>query len=502
MPTFGKGYGEENDFCMRAYTRGWRHVHSVDVFAQHKGGTSFGDDKPALVNENLQKLNEKHPGYDSLIQFFVRTDPLLPFRRNMDIERLVKTINGPILHVVPDLDGGTKRHIKDMMDAGIRWGTDMLLMTVLKDGRVRLESNLVKDAASIYFELPSDVDEVIELLSCVRTRLIHYHHLLSMSDDLLRIADTLKIPYDFTVHDYYTICPRINLIDDTDEYCGEPSIKVCNNCIRMNGTHAFLPSDFMKKYDDDVALFRKSNEKFLQSARKVFCPSHDTADRIKRYFTLDNVAVRPHELTIPTELSPVPKRRSKPSDTQITVAIIGAIGKHKGSSVIQRSAREAFRQGIDIHFAIIGYTDCDSEIERLDNVSVSGAYDEENLHTLLKNAKPDVIWFPSRCPETFCYTLSTALCFGLPIVAYKMGAFSERLTNDNVSQHTCLLPFDAKPLNIVEALDEMARKNNKGYEPQPYIYDLENDYYEKSDTFVEHEMFLLPENKLASCKEF
>ena len=25
-PAFGAGYGEENDFCMRASARGWRHL--------------------------------------------------------------------------------------------------------------------------------------------------------------------------------------------------------------------------------------------------------------------------------------------------------------------------------------------------------------------------------------------------------------------------------------------------------------------------------------------
>jgi GT2 family glycosyltransferase len=32
---FGRGYGEENDFCLRATARGWRNVAACDVFVRH-----------------------------------------------------------------------------------------------------------------------------------------------------------------------------------------------------------------------------------------------------------------------------------------------------------------------------------------------------------------------------------------------------------------------------------------------------------------------------------
>jgi GT2 family glycosyltransferase len=42
---FGKGYGEENDFCQRAAKAGWRNLHLLDTFVLHTGGVSFGDSK-------------------------------------------------------------------------------------------------------------------------------------------------------------------------------------------------------------------------------------------------------------------------------------------------------------------------------------------------------------------------------------------------------------------------------------------------------------------------
>ena len=43
---FGDGYGEENDFCMRALARGWRHVADDATFIYHAGHRSFGKKWP------------------------------------------------------------------------------------------------------------------------------------------------------------------------------------------------------------------------------------------------------------------------------------------------------------------------------------------------------------------------------------------------------------------------------------------------------------------------
>ena len=42
--TFGKGYGEENDWCMRAYKAGYKNVLIPNLFVYHKHGMSFNED--------------------------------------------------------------------------------------------------------------------------------------------------------------------------------------------------------------------------------------------------------------------------------------------------------------------------------------------------------------------------------------------------------------------------------------------------------------------------
>lgn len=78
--TFGRGYGEENDFCLRAAAHGWRNVLCDDAYVAHRGGASFKPEGFAPGGENLARLNARYPGYNALIAGFILRDPLGPLR--------------------------------------------------------------------------------------------------------------------------------------------------------------------------------------------------------------------------------------------------------------------------------------------------------------------------------------------------------------------------------------------------------------------------------------
>lgn len=84
--TFGLGYGEENDFCMRALAAGYRNVLCDDTFIAHTGGRSFDLKTEELKKRNLQLLLEKHPQYLTLVQQFIANDPIAPIREQAKTE--------------------------------------------------------------------------------------------------------------------------------------------------------------------------------------------------------------------------------------------------------------------------------------------------------------------------------------------------------------------------------------------------------------------------------
>jgi GT2 family glycosyltransferase len=86
--TFGLGYGEENDFSMRAQQAGLRNVLCDDVYIVHLGGRSFGPLGLKPDESTMQRLLSLHPEYLQQVQEFISTDPLSVRR-----EQLIQALN-------------------------------------------------------------------------------------------------------------------------------------------------------------------------------------------------------------------------------------------------------------------------------------------------------------------------------------------------------------------------------------------------------------------------
>jgi len=74
--TFGKGYGEENDWCLRSAAHGWRHVLCDDAYVAHHGNASFSGVGMAPGGENLRRLAARWPFYNESVARFILSDPL------------------------------------------------------------------------------------------------------------------------------------------------------------------------------------------------------------------------------------------------------------------------------------------------------------------------------------------------------------------------------------------------------------------------------------------
>jgi len=81
--TFGRGYGEENDFCQRAEKAGLRNVLCDDAYVVHHGGASFQPLGLKPGEESMQRLLAKHPDYQQKVAEFIATDPLAVRRKEI-----------------------------------------------------------------------------------------------------------------------------------------------------------------------------------------------------------------------------------------------------------------------------------------------------------------------------------------------------------------------------------------------------------------------------------
>ena len=100
----------------------------------------------------------------------------------------------------------------------------------------------------------------------------------------------------------------------------------------------------------------------------------------------------------------------------------------KGADTLEQCAKLAQNNNLPLHFHLIGYAYKDMAQLPADVFTIHGEFNEEELPQLIVESSPHLIWFPAHWPETYSYTLSSALLSGFPIVAPNIGAFPERVS--------------------------------------------------------------------------
>jgi glycosyltransferase involved in cell wall biosynthesis len=251
---------------------------------------------------------------------------------------------------------------------------------------------------------------VLVLQSANVTR-AHIHHLMSMDIDARALLHRLGVPFDVTVHDYFAICPQVNLLPMRQGfYCGEPDVAGCNACIANRASHGAR----------DIVSWRLNHSWLFKEAERIFCPSEDVRRRLARYGLEQQAVVVPHEPVPsgPWKLSPPPLAKGR----ALRVAVIGVLAYHKGGVTVLSVAAASNPARLSIH--VIGQPEQDMPLARL---TITGKYEEADLPALLARVKPHVLWLPAQWAETYSYALSAAIESGLPIVASRIGAFPERL---------------------------------------------------------------------------
>lgn len=445
---WGKGYAEENDFSLRAEKLGWRNVMATNAFVVHMGSVSFADDALDFMAKNLEKLNVIYPDYVSSVQEFIKNDPVRLYRNNIAISlmmreveeqsNLVRNYQGSFVFVSLTLGGGTEVATNDLSALHLKNNQCVFMLVCPKPGIWELRSQVDNSVAQ--FCLPSDRQYLLNVLRKLKVFKFHFHHTLQFDKSIWDLPSELGVNYDVTLHDYYTICPRINLIDETEFYCGEPSSEACNRCIRRNGVHnsSYLE---LKDLGGNIENWRAFFEGNLRRAERVITPSFDTKNRILKYFNLDNVNVIYH----PEE--PIEYLPPKLNDIEvINVAFIGAIGIHKGLKILKNCAEYSYKFNLPIKFIVIGYTSDDKYFDNLPNVEITGSYKVSDIDYLINKYDCHIASLFSVWPETYSYTLSEAMRNNLKVIAFNIGAIPER------NSFAKLISLDSSTKEIVETL--------------------------------------------------
>ena len=427
---FGRGYGEENDFCLKASKLRWHHILATDVFVYHKGEVSFRTRTSHAKTRALGIIRDRYPYYDRLIQNYVAADPAWQYRMAAEFARADRRGTPVILLVCHAHGGGTLKHVNELADA-IDGRARVLIIAPDGPSRVMLSTRGVAPPASMFFELPSDYPGLIELLDSCQVSRVHVHHVRGFPRNFLRrLVYDLSVPMDFTIHDYQTLCPWLKLSDESEHYCKEACTS-SGTCVRKQS----VPFD-------GVDSWRAHHEWLLRDADRVIAPSNDVCARMRRHGITREIVVTPHLFRLPGS----PPQVCKPvRDAPLRVLVLGAFARSKGAAECVELAEYAVAKRLPLEFHVLGRVEDARPKRSCGTFIYHGPYRDEDLVEKVAQISPNIAWFPAQWPETFSYTLSEALSLGLPIVASGIGAFPERLAG---RPETWITPSDISTVDM------------------------------------------------------
>ncbi len=416
---FGRGYGEENDLCLRLRHNGFVNLLCDTVFVHHEGGLSFGQSTPDRLKENLAFLNRRWPGYGALIADFIDQNPLAGIQGRFGLELLRRSVDPARLRVLQVLHnpirsghiGGTEFHVDDLVTAS---DNEHVVLSAV-DGNPVIQHRDIADFQPFpVAHQNADGQPWVGPLLGVGIDVVHIHHLAGLGFDrmsaLLEEAARRNIPVVYSTHDYYALCPGIQLRDSGS---GRPC-------------QADLGGDCAGCDEKAVALTGGGRDRWrhqwgrLLSQLTVVSPSQAAADHHRAVWdSIHDLEIIPHGMDRPPIGQPVPPPHDRPR-----LAVIGYGGSHKGDHELNAIVAALRGQGIQCHF--FGR---EAPVDAVDDdlLVYHGRYDRKQIVGLLEeNALTAALSLPNW-PETFSYTLSEAWLAGLFVFASNQGAIAERI---------------------------------------------------------------------------
>ncbi|PIT60650.1 glycosyltransferase [Snodgrassella alvi] len=425
---FKVGYGEENDFCMRAMHAGFKNIIIGDVFVFHVGSVSFSDIKVENMRRGASALKLKHPNYNDLVHNFINVDPVAILRRNLDLARLKLAIQKQkcIVFISHIWGGGINTYLEQIINKYTHESVSCILLTVHD---IKLYSICGNEYENLNLcnlknlSLDGDLSFLNLFFNVIKPDLVHinsfagldwYHH-----QKLLNFFSSSDLNYKFIIHDYGCMSSDYKLLSPEYTYEKNPSLDKRNFWSNIKTAESNFDINISDAYERKEAYTR-----FFHNCSLIEAPSNCTREIILSDFPDLNIEVVPHSDVFKNVL---PAQRNQ-DDIRIKIASIGALSTEKGAQILSSLAIDSQNRDLNLSYFLIGFTNSNmKKVMKGNGVIITGQYKNEmECIDKLKEISPDLIFLPSIWEETFSYTLSIALALKIPTIIFDIGAQSER----------------------------------------------------------------------------
>lgn len=452
---FPRGYGEENEWSVRALRAGLRHVVDDRTLVRHREAASFGVERAALMQAGRAAVDARFPEYPALVHAFL-ADPQMAAARWRMGGAFVRPAPRPrVLFVLALEAGGTPLTNLDLMRAledryePFLLGSDGAVLTLR-----RLESGVLREVEQVALNRPirlaehasAEYDRALAgLLFRHAIELVHVRHFAWHGLGLPLVARALGIPVLVSLHDYYALCASLKLLDAE----GEPCPGCCSDAPGECRAELWPEAEVPRLRGAWARHWREQTGAALAAADALVTTSPQVRARhIEAFPHLARGCFRviPHGRDFP-ELASV--RGGSLAGRPLRVLLPGHLDLAKGLGLIRAMA--ALDQGRTVEFHILGTAE---GVASAPGLTVHGAYPREEFAARARAIAPDIGAVLSRWPETHSHTLTELWAAGLPVLGLDVGAVGERIRAHGGGW---LLPPDAAPATLLGRLVALAR---------------------------------------------
>lgn len=428
-PAFGRGYGEEVDWCQKTRALGARHLCQPRLFVEHVGGQSFGSAEKALRLRAANALiARRYSGYDADVQRFIAVDPLATPRLALAVALASQRAPRLSVFLAHSMGGGAETALMAevaILEAAIilrvggphRWQVEVYVEGQCMIGQcddLSLIRRLLAPAPAldlIYSCGVGDVDPV------------------TLPDALLSLRrDGCGDQITMRIHDFFPLSPSYTLLEQNG-FGGVPT-DTCND-----------PAHKARRPDGStvsLAQWRAAWGRLVDAAQDVTIFSRSSAELVKAAYPNARTRLCPHQL--PIAVRPVNPGQGK------CIGLLGNLNRQKGALILRQIAADHPQQA----FVVIGHSDSAITLPR--NVVLHGAYQPAEISDLAERYGVSRWLFPAIWPETFSFATREALATCLPVAGFALGAQGEALDAAPNGITVPLAPTDTAPARLFAAV--------------------------------------------------
>lgn len=275
----------------------------------------------------------------------------------------------------------------------------------------------------------------IEILEEVKPDIVHIHHLLFLSTGIISEIKKRHIPIIFTLHDYWMLCPKGQLLRNNMRVCKNPLNSNCFYCLAMSLNIKSL----FKRLHNFSFRFNKPSEKGSVKLRGIYdgvdlfiSPSRFLRDKFIK-FGIPSEKIIHSDNGLNLSLF---KDAGKTKSDKIRFGFIGTFIPSKGVHVIIRAFNsiKGNRAVLKIYGKSPvnnGFFDYFHRMNMLaagnKNIKFMGMFDNNQVASVFKEI--DVLIFPSIWEENSPLVLHEAILTKTPVLASDIGGVPELIKN-------------------------------------------------------------------------